>query len=191
MRDRDRQLIPATLHRGVLSQAALFVACLSLVVSGLALGWQVAMWLLNGGRVRTQLLHGVFGRGGVAAGPVKLNGHRLKLTSLQAQGWSGPEVLGVQVTNTGRARVQVTAFGIRQGPKGIAANYPSGNAYSPGLPVWIEAGSSETWYAELQDGAALIYAAKQGGMRGRRELRMSITLGTGRTIVTRRRLRMK
>jgi hypothetical protein len=180
MRDRDRQLIPATLHRGVLSQAALFVACLSLVVSGLALGWQVAMWLLNGGRVRTQLMH-----------PVKLNGHPLKLTSLQDQGWSGPEVLGVQVTNTGRARVQVTAFGIRQGPKGIAANYPSGNAYSPGLPVWIEAGSSETWYAELQDGAALIYAAKQGGMRGRRELRMSITLGTGRTIVTRRRLQMK
>lgn len=173
-----------------MSQAALLVACLSLVLSGLALGWQVALFLLNGGRVRTQLKHGVFGQGRVAAGPVKMDGQRLQLSSLRAQGWTGPEVLGVEVTNTGRARVQITAFGIRQGRKGIAAYYPSGNSYSPTLPAWIEPGSSSTWYAELQDGAALIHATGRVGRRGVNELRMTITLGTGKAIVTRRRLRL-
>ena len=174
-----------------MSEAALFVACLSLVISGLALGWQIAMWLLNGGRAKAQLMHGVFGRGGVASGPVQMLGRRLRLSGLREQGWAGPEVLGVRVTNTGRARLQVTAFGIRQGRKGMAANYPSGNEYSPDLPAWIEPGSSETWYADLQDGAALIHATKQSGMRGSNELRMTITLGTGKMIITRRRLRMK
>lgn len=91
-----------------MSTAALLVSCISLVVSGLALGWQIAMWLLNGGRIRTRLMHGVVGRGGVAVGPVKRDSRRLNLGSLRSQGWNGPEVLGIEVTNVGRARVQVT-----------------------------------------------------------------------------------
>lgn len=167
------------------SQAALLVACVSLVVSGLALGWQVAMWLLNGGRIRTQLVHGLVGRGSIAQRAVKRGGNRRSLDSLHAQGWEGPEVLGIQVTNTGRARVQVTAFGIRQGRKGMVINYPSGNQMSPELPTWIEAGSSATWYAELADGTALVHAANQSRMAGPRQLRMTITLGTGKSVITR------
>lgn len=173
-----------------MSQAALLVACLSLVISGLALGWQIAMWLLNGGRVTTQLKHGVVGRGGVAEGAVKQDAKPLELTSLRSQGWDGPEVLGVQVTNTGRARVQVTAFGIRQGTKGMAVNYPLGNAFSPSLPTWIEPGSSASWCAEIVDGTALIAATKQSRLQGPSELRVAVTLGTGKTIVTRRCLRI-
>ena len=172
------------------SQAALLVACVSLVVSGLALGWQVAMWLLNGGLVRTQLMHGLVGRGSVAEGAVKRGGNRRNLSSMRAQGWDGPEVLGVQVTNTGRARVQVTAFGIRQGRKGMVINYPSGNQISPELPMWIEAGSSATWYADIADGTALVYATDQSRMPGPRQLRMTITLGTGKSIITRRHVRV-
>lgn len=167
-----------------MSQAALLVACFSLIVSGLALGWQVAMWLLNGGRVKAHLRHGVVGRGGVASGPVHRDGRRRDIASLRSQGWEGPEVLGVQVINTGRARVQVTAFGIRQGGQSMSINYPSSNAFSPALPAWIEPGSSETWYAAVDDGTALIAAAGHSS----NDLRMTITLGTGKSVVTRHRL---
>lgn len=152
---------------------------MSPVISGLALGWQVAMWLLNGGRIRTQLVHGLVGRGGIAQGAVKRGGNRRSLDSLHAQGWEGPEVVWIQVTSTGRARVQVTAFGTRQGRQGMAINYPSGDPMSPELPTWIEAGSSATWYAEIADGTLLVHVANQSRMAGPRQLRMTITLGIG------------
>ncbi|WP_420366969.1 hypothetical protein [Curtobacterium sp. L1-20] len=168
-----------------MSTAALLVSCFSLVVSGLALGWQVAMWLLNGGRVRVRLMHGVIGHGGVAVGPVRRNNRLLDHSAMRAQGWNGPDVLGIEVTNTGRARIQVTGFGIRQGNKGMSVNYPSGNAISPALPAWIEPGSSVTWYGELADGTALIYATAQNpAASGPRELRMSVSLGTGKSVTT-------
>lgn len=170
------------------SAAALLVACTSLVVSGLALGWQVAMWLLNGGRVRTRLMHGILGRGGVAVGPVKRDGRPLDLEAMRSQGWDGPEVLGIEVTNTGRARIQVTGYGIQQGSRGMSVKYPAGNHLSPELPSWVEPGSSATWYSELTDGTALIYALNLSQKPGTRELRMTVALGTGKNIVTRRRV---
>lgn len=174
-----------------MSEAALLVASVSLVVSGLALGWQVAMWVLNGARVRVRLMHGVLGRGGVAVGPVQRGGHPRDMSAMRSQGWSGPEVLGIEVTNTGRARVQVTGFGIRQGRNGMSVNYPAGTSISPELPTWIEPGSSATWYGDLDDGVALVHAtARTLATRGPRELRMTVSLGTGKSVVTRRSIRV-
>ena len=50
---------------------AIFIASLSLTVSGLSLGWQIAIWLMNGARVRVTLKNGVSGRGGVVLSEVE------------------------------------------------------------------------------------------------------------------------
>jgi hypothetical protein len=164
---------------------AIFIASLSLIVSGLSLGWQIAIWLMNGARIRVTLKSGIFGRGGVVLADVKKDGRLPNMDSMRDQGWTGPDVLAIEVTNVGRQRAKVTRYGFRQvkGHLGIVYNNPGD--LNPSLPEWIEPGESATWYAELEDAVALVRVthAKKPVPLGR--MRMYVELGTGKTLVTR------
>ena len=170
--------------------AALLVACLSLVVASLALGWQVAAWHMDGPRVRLRLKQGLAGNGGVASSTVGRGGQLRDMRTMREQGWRGPDLVGVEVTNLGRSRVQVknTSIGLRRG--GMSASFPGGNPWSPPLPHWIEPGTTETWYVELDAAATLVNTTRDVVDKSAGGVHMTVELGNGRTIRTRQFLRL-
>lgn len=165
---------------------AIAIAILSIIIAALALGWQIATWALNGPRLRTTLQHGVLGRGSAVVSTVGRGNKLRDMSSMRAQGWDGPDVIAIAVTNHGRLRAKVTKFGIRLKRGGMSAQYPEGNAWSPELPHWLEPGESATWYAELQDAKALVYATRQSLSANAGGVFMTIEIGTGKTLRTRR-----
>jgi hypothetical protein len=170
--------------------AAFAVACLSLLIGALALGWQFASWRLDGPRARATLQHGVLGRGGAAAGPVGRRGILHDLSPMREQGWNGPEVVAIEVVNVGRAKLKITGFGIQLVRGGFNLGYPQGNAWSPQLPSWLEPGERATWYAELDDATALISTTKTTLQRDASGVKMYAELGTGRRVITPQALRV-
>ena len=109
---------------------------------------------------------------------------------MKEQGWDGPELLGIEVTNVGRARLQVTKCSIDLHRGSMGASFPRGNPWSPALPHWIEPGTSETWYVELDDARALVRTTRKviDGRAG--GVHMTVELGDGRKVRTRHYLRL-
>lgn len=173
-----------------MSLAALIVAILSLVVAVSALCWQVVSWQMNGGRVRVQLVHGVVGAGGVVTTPIRRANRAVDIDALRGLGWHGPEVLGVVVTNTGRANIQVSGAALWHQSSRSALSFPGGNALSPRLPCTVSPGTTETWYVDLVQGRALVRAMNEAEQLRGRQLQMRVTLGTGRNKTTRGSLRV-
>lgn len=128
----------------------LLVACLSFGVAALSLGWQIAVWSLDGRRVRLSLTHGAMGRGGAATGKVARDGRPADLDRVRAEGFTGREVIGVSVTNLGRAPVRVDRYSCELVHGGLSYT-PIGDAIGPPLPFRLAPGETETWYALGED----------------------------------------
>lgn len=168
--------------------AAILISVFSLAIAACSLGWQVAVWTLSGRRVRLRLLHGVAGRGGFAVGAVDRSETTLDLTSMRRQGWDGPEVIGVEVVNVGRAPVSVRGYSVQAIGGGMSLR-PVGDIVGPALPFRLEPGESETWYSDARDARALLSSLAAIG-RQSRSVRMAVSLGTGQERATRRKLRL-
>lgn len=166
---------------------ALLVACASLVLAAASLGWQVAAWLMDGRRVRVALLHGLRSASGVYSGKVERGGRPRDLASLYGQGIRGTEVIGVAVTNVGRAPVRIDRYSIELTGGGMAY-VPIGEAIGPSLPHRLPPGETETWYAEVDAVRALVSATRASGLRVSDDVRAVIELGTGDEKRTRRTL---
>ncbi|MCQ9367633.1 phosphoribosylamine--glycine ligase [Corynebacterium falsenii] len=168
---------------------ALVIASISLLVAGLSLGWQIAQWLLSAGRPKAKLLHGVQGRGGLATGPVEKSGEPRNFESLREQGFNGPEIIGVQVTNHGRAPVTVDRIALctRGGNMSVV---PQNELLGPALPHRLEAGTNESWYMEADFGYRLVAASRAALHEQIRGVYMSAALGSGKSISTPTTLRM-
>lgn len=167
--------------------AALLIACFAAVIAALSFGWQIATWALEGRRVRLVLKHGARGHRGAALGSVKRSGSPVNLQAVRAEGFTDMEVLGVTVTNVGRVPVTVSKYSVAVVGSGLSYT-PLGSQIGPELPLRIEAGESETWYADMQDVRALVESAASINKAGRRRVRMTVELGTGDVKRTRRRL---
>ena len=129
------------------------------------------------------VLHQAIGAaGGYAVGPVGHDHRPRDLSGLRGEGFTGAEMIGIEVANIGRQRVRVKGYSVklRWGPLSF---HPIGDAEGPNLPHWLEPGEAETWYASMQDAQALINATR-GIDRTARGMRMSVLLGTGEEIPT-------
>lgn len=167
---------------------ALLIAALSLVLAGLSLGWQIAQWLLSGGRAKATLLHGVRQGSDAIIGPVGRDGAGFNITDLRRQGIDGAEVVGIQVTNHGRAPVVVE--GVRLCPRGGAMRFvPVAERLGPELPYTLEPGSNASWYMTADHAAALADASREVLTEKVTGVYMDAQLGTGKTITTRETLR--
>lgn len=171
-----------------MNAAALAIAILGLFVAALSFGWQIATWALSGRRVDVRLLHGVEGRGGFAVGEVGRDRAPLNLNSMRAQGWNGPEVIGIEVINVGRAPVSIRSYSV-QAVRGGMAYLPHGDARGPALPFRLEAGESATWYSDMDDARALVHSLSSIGKTAT-HVRMVANLGTKQERRTRRTLRV-
>ncbi|MQA79977.1 MAG: phosphoribosylamine--glycine ligase [Streptosporangiales bacterium] len=169
--------------------AALVIAILSLVIAVFSLGWQVAAWLLETGRVRVKLQHGVVGWNGIVVGDVHRDGRPRDLAPLRSQGAEGPEILAIKVTNVGRSHVTVTRYGTRA-PKSKNELVPVADVMGPSLPHRLEPGESETWWMNMDGVRALVHASKVLAPRERR-VDMFVETGLGRTLYTSRRIVIK
>lgn len=157
--------------------AAFVIACLGFFVAALGLGWQIASWALDGRRVRVRLKHGAMGRGGAVAGSVPRSGEPRDIASVRAEGFTGREVIGIEVTNIGRLPVTVRKYSVHAQGTGFAFT-PMGEAIGPTMPFRLEPGDSETWYAEMDSARALVESVKAIG-RSARRVSMTAELGTG------------
>lgn len=169
--------------------AALIVACFGAVIAVLSLGWQIAAWTLEGRRVRVNLRHGAMGTHGFAVGNVGRDRKPKDLGSVVAEGFVDREVLGISVTNIGRATVTVTKYSVESvgGPFSFT---PIGSQIGPKLPYRLPAGESETWYADMEDVHALVSTSASIRKEARRPVRMSVELGTGDVQKTRRKMQV-
>ena len=163
--------------------AAFSIACLGLFIAVLSLGWQVASWALEGRRVRVVLKHGAMGPGGSVSGPVECSGRPRDLSAVRAEGFTGTEVLGVTVTNIGRAPVTVSKYSANLVKAGFSFS-PIGNRIGPELPFRLPPGESETWYAHALASATATVKRHCG------KVSMSVELGTGDVKTTARFLRV-
>lgn len=165
--------------------AAFIVAALGLLVAALALGWQIAAWLYDGRRVRVSLVHGAISSSLAVTGKVERDRQPRDLSSSYIPGFVGREVIGIAVTNVGRAPVRIDRCTVvpRIGALSFTAH---GNIVGPDLPYRLPPGETETWFVDATDVRALITSNAGTNRRASRDVAMTVVLGTGDSRRTRR-----
>jgi hypothetical protein len=162
--------------------ATLLIAALSLVLAALSLGWQVAQWLLSGGRAKATLMRGVWQGSGAYVGPVTKSG-TFELEQFRRQGIDGPAVVGIQVTNRGGALVMVE--NVAMCPRGGVMRFvPVGERLGPDLPYRLEPGSNASWYMTADHATRLAESSRKVLHENVTGVDMTAHLGTGKTIKT-------
>lgn len=165
--------------------ATFVIACLGLLLAVVSAAWQVFAWTFDGRRVRLRLVHGAIGPAGAVTGPVGRDGRPRDLSRVRAEGFVGEEVIGVSVTNVGRAAVRIDRYGAEVVRGGVALR-PVADSLGPDLPYRLPPGETETWFVKARDARALLDAINGVRRGASREIRMSVELGTGDVRRTRR-----
>lgn len=170
---------------------ALGVSALSLLLAGAAFGWQVLAWFMDGGRATAELRVGIYAHGsGLMSRPVDRDGSAAMSKVVSAQFPRADPLLVVLVTNRGRMPVQVTSYSAEiAGATGLSVS-TSGPVVTGEheLPFVIPPGQRAFWWFPMTEVDALVYAS-QVVAPGRSTVRMTVTLGTGKTLRTKRSVR--
>jgi hypothetical protein len=128
-----------------LMSGALAVGICGVVLASLSLGWQAAIYVLSGGRVKVRLLVGAMGNGAMVTKPAEdLNVGWLKEPA--SQGFTRP-VVAVTVANVGRQPVNVARWGLKSGLG--TSMYPIADI-GPSLPHRLEVGDAATWAVDME-----------------------------------------
>lgn len=168
---------------------ALLVSALSLVLAALALGWQIAQYLLSAGRPKATLLHGLVSHSEAYSGPVSVDGKGFDLDGLRSQGMSGFEAVGIQVTNHGRAAVIIES--VKLLPRGGTMSLiPVRERVGPDLPHKLEPGANASWFLDLGHAERLAAASREVIKERVSGVYMTAQLGNGKTVRTRQTLRV-
>lgn len=179
--------MPAYLHDMELESLAIFLSAISLLVAGLSLGWQILQWLLSAGRSRAVLYYGVLQGQSALASPVPKKGSSLNFDSLRSQGSDGPAVVGVEVTNHGRASITVQNVVLKT-RGGTLSLVPVAERLGPDLPYRLEPGTNASWYLEVDHAVRLAKASREVFKESVTGVYMVAHLATGKSAKTRRTL---
>lgn len=140
-----------------MSVASLVVGICGVVLASLSLGWQAAIYVLTGGRVKVKLRVGGLGRGGMAtAPPSSLSASWWE--NLASQGFQQP-IVAVTAATVGRQPVTVVRWGLVSGLG--TSLYPMADSIGPPLPHRLDVGESETWAVDLAAVDAFIRATRE------------------------------
>lgn len=181
--------LPTTVLGMETESVALLISALSLVLAALALGWQIAQYLLSAGRPKATLIHGLVSASEAYSGPVRADGKGFDLDGLRRQGMGGFEAVGIQVTNHGRAPVIIES--VKLLPRGgVMSLTPVGERVGPDLPHKLEPGANASWFLDLDHAGTLAAASREVLKERISGVYMTAQLGTGKTIRTRQTLRV-
>ena len=170
------------------SSVAILISSLSLLIAGLALGWQVALYLLSAGRPRAILMQGVLDGGSAITMPVPNNGGGFDVASLRRQGFDGAEVIGVEVTNHGRLPVTVEAITLH--PRGGKMSVmPVGERIGPDLPHTVAPGTNASWYMPRELAFKLAESSREVLHERVKSVYGRAKLATGKAVDTKNELR--
>lgn len=96
-------------------------------------------------------------------------------------------MIGIAVTNVGRAPVRIDRYSAVLQRGGMSFS-PVADAVGPGLPFRLAPGETETWFALADDAHRLGSSMRAIGRNVSDDVFMSVELGTGDTVRTRRRV---
>ena len=139
--------------------AAFVIAVIGAITGVVSLTWNVVSFLLEGGRPKLKPIVGFLSpRGPVYADATR--DMRESLASAEGQIPAGPRVVGVEVTNAGRASFHVARWALRSEPGGISFTTLGAMTGSATIRTDIAPGASAMFYTDLNDAYALASAAK-------------------------------
>lgn len=164
----------------------LIIAILGFVIALVSCVWQIATWFWSTARPRATMMHGILvesGTGMAMTRPVGKNGEPYPVEQMRRQGYNGPEIIGIQVVNHGRAPMSVTKFELKH--ESGTSFVPIGEAIGPGFPHRIEPGASQSWFAPMEMIREASSVASDVWKTGRM-VSIEATLATGKTIKSRR-----
>lgn len=171
------------------STLAIILSAVSLVLACLALGWQVALYLLTAGRPKATLMQGVMARSGAYVVPVSRDGQPLNADQLRSQGADGPEMIGIQVTNHGRMPISIESVALHT--RGGSMTYmPIGDRIGPDLPFKVEPGTNQSWYMPIRNAQALASTSRDIAKEPVTGVYARAHLGTGKSVDTPQTLRV-
>ena len=142
-------------------------------------------------RVETQhlALDGVLNGPDALVGPVRKDGAGSNLADLRRQGFDGTAVIGIQVTNHGRAPVFVET--VKLAPRGGRMQLtPVAQLHGPDLPHKIEPGANAGWYTSVDHAVTLATSSREVLHESVSGVYMTADLGTGATVETKQTLRI-
>jgi hypothetical protein len=160
----------------------LAIAVLSLILSALSLGWQAAIFFLEGGRVKASFRPGFSNAFAVMTVPPDKFTDSDTIAAMKGQGYAAP-VVTVTVRNVGRLPVTIASWSVHAVPGGTAFQ-PMGQSVGPSFPHRLEAGESQLWALEFRAVYALLQATAEVLKHpdNRMRARATVELADGRTV---------
>jgi hypothetical protein len=158
-----------------LDLVTLGIAVSALVVSVVALTWQIVQHYLLGARVSVELLWGEFGQEGIVVGPIGDG----SLESIRRQGFPAP-VFAVRGRNWGRLAVDITGYWVSI-DGGLAVSNPEWHL-NEDLPYRLRDGSRVTFYCPMGQVISAALASSEVEQQSQCKLRGTLELGTGKTV---------
>lgn len=163
--------------------ATLVIAVFGAVVAMMALGWQVASWLLSGGRAKVELRNGAIHERGDPY--VTVPADKAIGSDLVTQGFTRRAIF-INVRNVGRLPISVTGWHLKF-PAAMTLgemNHPRAT-----FPHRLEVGESKEWHIEVDtDVQTILRAAQRKAKVSDVEVRGVVELGNGKKTTTRQKI---
>jgi hypothetical protein len=159
---------------------ALAIAVLAFGLAVGSLAWQVAAFMLTGGRIKLEPISGlatVTGGGMMSFEPDSLPRESLK--KLNDEGYTRP-VAGVTVRNVGRMPVTLTGMWVVIEPTDVTYN-PLGAVLGPKFSHRLDAGEIARWAVDSSIISAASRAQLKSSGRSGESFTIHIQLGNGKT----------
>lgn len=167
--------------------AAVVIGFLGLVIAVVSITWQVATFMLSGSRVKVELKTAAIGSAGVVTGPVGNDWEGI-FPLLAAQGYETP-CLAIEARNVGRLGVDVVRCQVNF-ENGAKYEHP-GHPSNPAPNFRLDHGVCKTWIVELWPLRNIVDAtARMGEFRPNQSVTMSIELGTGKILTSKKSVRI-
>lgn len=177
-----------------LQVATFCIAVLALVASLLALGWNIAQWLLSGGRARVELSVGFVEKISTryALFPLSPNGLEEARKEMERNNINGDLAYFITVRNVGRTALTVRSVQFRVDPTREAFGTMGGGDWGDKTPARVETGDSVVigMSAEFLIDMAAVVRNKHKGMDPV-VMRAEADLGTGKTVTSKAALSLK
>ncbi|MGA4801893.1 hypothetical protein [Streptomyces lavendulocolor] len=160
---------------------SLVISIIALCVAVGNLTWQLALYLLNGPRIRVRMEVGAFGQGGLITMPVE-NVKNLTETfaSFEQQGFSEPALV-VRVVNHGRLGVELLDFGIDI-PKGVSYKPVNDAISETPMPYVLEPHREGVWAMPFHYVVSLTEASQATWPNERHPIRAFVRRAGGKTV---------